>query len=582
MDLPQPGIHRTPGVIHRHRPLGDGGKGEVVQVLAFVFQRRVPDGQRVAIARHPRAQRRRRLAFPMPFRREAEFLQGLRPDLQDHLIGVGDQPHRLGAVQIGLVGVLEPLLFGRQVIAPEAAIVDVALQLVGVRLAEPLLAAIRPAEAGQRADAGRTLMVHDVVRVVLEARGAILLHEGRQAQPRAEFDQHILEGPDIAIRRDHRLADGIARAMRAADRAIQHGNAVPPLQIGGVGQDQVGIGHGLGKIGVRVDDVRNVVAAIGALIREDADHLGRVHGAVPGHVGHEHEQRVDRIGIIGPGIADDRVHHPMQAERRFPGKGLVDPQRRARLVHQQIVRPLREGEDIAGERGIRFRALAGRRRAGRDRPREGRFVAPGPGGIDRPQQHLHQVQGAAGVKAVGMGGDAAHRVKRDRPPDGLRMRAAPDIRPGLVQHQRLVEGDIGDFGGDPADGLGRYAAPLGHRLGGVFGGKVAFGQQLEDRHRHAAIGQLPLPDHDRRKIGQRGIHRPARPIPGKRLALRIAREQPVIGAAGRRWCSGRGIPDRPDRSAAVHAPGRARRDHRCPAGCRSIRRPRQNSRCGLD
>ena len=33
VDLPQPGIHRAPGMVHRHRPLGDGGEVEALEVV---------------------------------------------------------------------------------------------------------------------------------------------------------------------------------------------------------------------------------------------------------------------------------------------------------------------------------------------------------------------------------------------------------------------------------------------------------------------------------------------------------------------------------------------------------------------
>ena len=49
-----------------------------------------------------------------------------------------------------------------------------------------------------------------------------------------------------------------------------------------------------------------------------------VHRRVPAHVGHEHEQRVDPVGIAGPGVADDRVHHAVRGQRRVPGERLVD------------------------------------------------------------------------------------------------------------------------------------------------------------------------------------------------------------------------------------------------------------------
>ena len=75
----------------------------------------------------------------------------------------------------------------------------------------PCFVAIRAAEAGQRADAGRALVVDDVVRVVPgSAAGRLGVVKAGSAEPRAQLDQHVLERPHVAVRRDHRLADRVA------------------------------------------------------------------------------------------------------------------------------------------------------------------------------------------------------------------------------------------------------------------------------------------------------------------------------------------------------------------------------------
>jgi hypothetical protein len=54
-------------MVHRHRPLGDGGEREVAKILRLLLQRRVPDGQRVAIGADALAQMRGRLLRAMAF-----------------------------------------------------------------------------------------------------------------------------------------------------------------------------------------------------------------------------------------------------------------------------------------------------------------------------------------------------------------------------------------------------------------------------------------------------------------------------------------------------------------------------------
>src|SRR3712207_8589672 len=53
-----------------------------------------------------------------------------------------------------------------------------------------------------------------------------------------------------------------SRAVRAADRPVEDGDAVPPFEVGGVRQDQVGVGHRLREVGVGVDDARDDVLPV--------------------------------------------------------------------------------------------------------------------------------------------------------------------------------------------------------------------------------------------------------------------------------------------------------------------------------
>ena len=55
------------------------------------------------------------------------------------------------------------------------------------------------------------------------------------------------------------MADRVARPVGMADRPIEQADAVVALEIGGVGQHQIGIGNRLGIIGVGIDDEGDLV-----------------------------------------------------------------------------------------------------------------------------------------------------------------------------------------------------------------------------------------------------------------------------------------------------------------------------------
>src|SRR4029077_12029086 len=112
-------------------------------------------------------------------RGEPKSLQRLDIELQDDRVGRGDENHRHRIFEIGLVGVLEEQLVGRQLVSPEAAIGDVALELRWVRRALAFRLAILAAPAGERAGAGGSLMEHDVILVATwKARRALRVDKG--------------------------------------------------------------------------------------------------------------------------------------------------------------------------------------------------------------------------------------------------------------------------------------------------------------------------------------------------------------------------------------------------------------------
>ena len=122
-------------------------------------------------------------------------------------------------------------------------------------------------------------------------------------------------------------------------------------------------------------------------------------------------------------------------------------------IDQQVLGAARKAEMRAGERlvGAEMLGPAMRRRMRLDRLRIRRLEAKAAGAIDRADQHLQHVQRARRLEAVGMGRDAAHGMERHRPADEAVMPLAVHVGPGLVDEDRLVEGDAGDLGGKPAD-----------------------------------------------------------------------------------------------------------------------------------
>ncbi len=246
------------------------------------------------------------------------------------------------------------------------------------------------APPGEQADAGLPLVADDVVGVVAIARLAAAGDEPRQSQPRAEIDQHVLKRPHVAIGLQHRLADGVGRPFGPADRPVEQRDAIPALEISRVRQHQIGVGDHLRIEGVGVDDARNLIIAARRLVGEHAGRVGGVHRRVPAHIRHVEEERVDRVGIAGPRVADHHVHEAVQAERRFPGECLVDAQRPAVAIDQQILRRQREAKRRPrhGLAGSDLMRVPGRLHRRGDRARIGRLVAPRARRIDRAEQNL--------------------------------------------------------------------------------------------------------------------------------------------------------------------------------------------------
>ena len=94
----------------------------------------------------------------------------------------------------------------------------------------------------------------------------------------------------------------------------------------------------------------------------------------------------------------------------------------------------------------------------------------------------------AGVEAVAVRADPAHRMHRHWPSDHLRMLAAPAVGPGDRQRQLGIERGLGEFARDAADGRCGDAAAFADRIRRILGVEVAVDDQLEDGARAAAVG----------------------------------------------------------------------------------------------
>ena len=141
------------------------------------------------------------------------------------------------------------------------------------------------------------------------------------------------------------------------------------------------------------------------------------------------------------------------------------------------------------------------------------------------------MQGAAGLEAVGVRRDAAHRVHRHRAAGHGRVALAAEVGPGAGKRDRALEGDLGELGGEAADGVGRDAAGRGDGLGGERGVEVGVGDQLEHRlgmggAEVEAAGERGL---QARRVGGRGAMLLA--VPGERTAAAVAQDGAVAGRA---------------------------------------------------
>ncbi len=308
--------------------------------------------------------------------------------------------------------------------------------------------------------------------------------------------------------------------------------------------------------------------AVFALVGQHAPHLARVHAGVPGHVGHEQHQRVDRVGVAAPGIGDHVVHQPVGRQRVFPRETLVDAHRLAGRVHEQVLGRLEPAQRRAVQRRVRLDGLGalGRPGVGRHGARIGRLVPEAAGPVDGAQQRHQDGQRADGLEAVAVRRQATHRVEGDRVAGHALVLAAPPVGPGDGQldglvargHAHLVRQAADRRRGNAGDVLGPLGRATAHAL---F-------QQLERGLDRRAVGHGEAAEQRRvRALGVVG-HRLAgdavpppevvRPQRVDDVALGVAHHQAELvrrprpgSPAGRRCCSAPGTRGRtgPARSA---------------------------------
>ena len=175
----------------------------------------------------------------------------------------------MGVFEVSLVGIFIILLIFWQGECPERPIFLVALKLIWIGLANAKLVTILAAPTRQWPEPRFALMIDDIVFITAWIfRCAILIDHAAQAKTGTEVKQHGLEGTDIAVGSDHRMADRIAWPVGCRDRPVEQRDCVIALEISRVGQDEIGIGDHLAVIGIGINDLWDFVFAILILVGE--------------------------------------------------------------------------------------------------------------------------------------------------------------------------------------------------------------------------------------------------------------------------------------------------------------------------
>src|SRR6267154_1853541 len=113
------------------------------------------------------------------------------------------------------------------------------------------------------------------------------------------------------------------------------------------------------------------------------------------------------------------------------------------------------------------------------------------------------------------------------------MLASGPIRPCDRDLDLLSESGRRDLAGNPTDRLGRDTADRRDGLRRIARIEIALGDELKYRHGAAPVGQLRFANDARFAAGFEPARQPARAVEHERFAGLVAREEAVIGAAGR-------------------------------------------------
>ena len=472
----------------------------------------------------------------MALGREPEFLQGFAIELVNNRLRFPHETKKSGPIQIIPIHMAVVFHVIGQLIKPVAAVIDIGLELVGIWRAPALMAAIRSAKTCKWAQPRCALMVDDVIGIAAGiARRAIGTCHAGKAKPSTQIKQYGLEGPDIALRLNYRLANGVGWPISFGDRPVQHGDAVPALQIGCVGQNEIGVLHHLGIIRITIDDPRDHIFPVSAFGGEGLECVRHIHGRVPAHVGHIHEKNINAVGIALGRIVDNHVHHAVGGYGRIPGIGLVNALGHAFGIHQQIIGAGDKSQGWTGQRriGLHLPHLARGFHTGRNGFWKWRLVTEAPRHIDGAQNDLQEMNGAAGLKAIGMGGNSPHGMHGNRAANHLLMSASSVIRPWDIKLNLLFEGNFSNFSGNAFDRGSRNATFCSHGVRRIFWRQKTLGNQRKTRHNLAAIGQRKPAHQFWQRIARCGGHGcMGVGIPNEGSAGSRSCKQAIIGTTG--------------------------------------------------
>ena len=134
------------------------------------------------------------------------------------------------------------------------------------------------------------------------------------------------------------------------------------------------------------------------------------------------------------------------------------------------------------------------------------------------------MQSAGGLKAVRMGRNPAHGVKRHRPPRHGCMEIATKIRPGLLNLNRLLKRHVRQFSSQSPDTIRRNATARSHRFGGIVIRQIFLSHML--KHRPVALICRPQIRLHAFAIPRR--RRAGSAINHKGLAFGVLRDQPFF------------------------------------------------------